>query len=226
MGETISRERREEYLRQAQKAAAEGDLKGMNTALFKSLVPDGVVANLKRKWPYLADDDVEYLVAEAIDILYQYVRDGKTVSRIAGFLVKVTHRRAYKLYESRPDRAVWDSSDIENYERDYSDDLDSHTEREERVTRALATARALLPRLGQQGVREVMEIILDGVERGVTDLPSTEIGEVLDRSPATVRQQRKRGFDRLAREARKEGLRFDTSYMESEEEEELEEDYA
>lgn len=218
MDENITQEQREAYLKEAQAAAAAGDLKKMNDALFKSLVPDGVARNLRRRWPGLMDDDVDSLVAEAVKTLYEWVRDGNKVSRIAGFLVKVAHRKAFKLDRSRPSQDAWDPSDLENFEWDYSDDLESHTERDERVKRALVAARALLSRLGQEGVREVMEVIFDALERGVADMTSGEIAQALGRSnPSTVRQQRKRGFDRLRREARKEGLDFDLSFLEAEE---------
>ncbi len=71
---------------------------------------------------------------------------------------------------------------------------------------AVATARRLLPKLGQQNVQDVMRCLIDAVEAGEQDLPHRVVADALGLNQGTVRVLMKRGLDRLARAARAEGL--------------------
>lgn len=51
-----------------------------------------------------------------------------------------------------------------------------------------------------------MAYVIDAVEAGRDDVPSTEIAEFLGLTPGTVRTSLSRGFDRLKRIARDEHL--------------------
>jgi hypothetical protein len=51
-----------------------------------------------------------------------------------------------------------------------------------------------------------MTIVIDAVEHGIQDLPPDAIGNALGLSASAVRSLLSRGFERLEREARREGI--------------------
>jgi DNA-directed RNA polymerase specialized sigma24 family protein len=77
---------------------------------------------------------------------------------------------------------------------------------EDRMKLGLAVARRLLPRLGQDSVRNVMAYIFDGLETGRQDITAEEIANALGITKDTARQARHRGFTRLERLAKEENL--------------------
>jgi DNA-directed RNA polymerase specialized sigma24 family protein len=193
----------------------------MLTALYKSHVLDGICRRLAKDWSEIAFEDVELLVAEAVDVLYEKVRGGEKIRRIAPFLVKVASRKAYDFHESRRVIDALDPADVEaaagkesrrDFEReekqakpktpDPGDELDYEDKR--RI--ALRIARGLLPRLGQQRIQDVMSYIFDAIEAGHDDISNEEIEDALGLSPDTVRTSKSRGFTRLARIAKEEKL--------------------
>jgi len=219
-----TREQQEESLRQAHAAAAVGDSRGMIVALFKSLAPDGVARRIKRNWPVLPDDDVDYLVSVAIDTFYRYVSEGREVERVVGFLMKVADLETNKVHGIRPYGYHKDKRDpgaFGDTDRNYLEDREAEAEREKRLRRAVARVRNLISKACHGGVRDVMEVVFDAVERGVEyDLTSSDIANAIGdgRSPGTVRSQKRRGFERLFDAAKEEGLDLDIGVILAEQE--------
>jgi len=210
-----------DFLLEANEAALAGDPIGMLTALYKSHVLDGLCRRLAASWNVIAFEDVQLLVAEAVDVLYQKVRSGEKIRRITPFLLKVAGRRAYDFHEKHRRIEAMDPADLESAAAAAArqgssagaeqaspattrvvDSLDF----EETRRIALRIARGLLPRLGQQRLQDVMAYILDAIEAGREDISNEEIEEALGLSSGTVRTAKSRGFSRLSRIAKEEKL--------------------
>ncbi len=143
------------------------------------------------------------------------------------FLWKVSDRKANDYYQARQrEKALVDdlkhnATAIGSFENPDQEEPVEEMEWDEKRAQAITRARDLLPKLGQKNIQDVMSLVIDAVEAGREDLPSREIAEALGLQPATVRTLKMRGFERLARVAREEGLvgqEFDFANLESEEE--------
>jgi len=199
-------------LERAKAAAAAGEPLEMVTWLFRSFFLDGLTRSLEAKWPGLDAGDVQIAVSQAVDDAYEALRSGKKIFNLKAWLYKVADRKAYARNESRRESVgkKGDVAELAAGSAGQEIDEDDETRRDERRAqlrgRAIAVARSLLPRLGQDKVRAVMAYILDAVEAGKPDVTAPEIAQALGLGAATVRVHILRGFRRLARLARDEGL--------------------
>lgn len=210
-----------EALQRARKAAHDKKPVEMVEALYESHLLDGLVRTTEDQWSALSFQDAEDVVAEAVDALYTKVASGGAVGGIVSFLRKVVQNKACDLHRVKkqhilmppPDlelainktaaiEAVTDCGDAQPNGHPEPEPLDW----EQRKRIALATARSLLPRLGQENVRRVMAYIFDAVEAGQEDISSPDIADALGLTSDTVRQARHRGFERLQRIAKEEKL--------------------
>ncbi|SRR6266571_434026 len=202
-------------LRQATEAVAAGDPRGMLEHLYSSYFLDGLARGIQRRWPSLSRDDTEFVIAQAVDALYRSVSDGKKILNLSAFLWKVADRKANDFYERRlRERAVdpeelqrlsdQDTSSRGPFEGDTGPDPEEDYDKHR--AEAIRIARGLLPRLGQQNVQAVLAYLLDALEAGVMDVQNQEIADALAISIETVRTSLSRGFARLTRIAREEGL--------------------
>ena len=205
-----------EHLQRAAQAAKALKPVEMVEALHASFLLDGLVRRIKSNWSSFSFQDAEDIVSESVDVLYQTVLNGKPVGGITSFLNKVSFRKACDLRAKRRhltnfapgsseletpshDSAAGDEEDAPRIE-------DEMPEWEEAMKQSIATARRLLPRLGQENIRLVMSMIFDALEAGNQDITNQEIGESLGLSSDTVRQAKSRGFSRLQRIAQEEGI--------------------
>lgn len=74
------------------------------------------------------------------------------------------------------------------------------------LSHALMVARELLPDVGTGRVIEVLEVFLEAVEQGVSDLPASTVADTLGLSPSEVRSLLHRGLTRLRRAAAERGV--------------------
>jgi DNA-directed RNA polymerase specialized sigma24 family protein len=177
----------------------------MLIALHESKVLDGLVRRLGARWRTLHETDLDYIVGGAVDVFYQTVSGGKDIKNVVAFLWKVCWRRACDLHEARSRESADGLNDVETPAEEVPDDKASAT-RDKRRRQAVAIARSLLPRLGQQNVQAVMSYVLDAVEAKREDVPNQEIADALGISLVTVKNSLSRAFRRLERIAREEGL--------------------
>jgi RNA polymerase sigma factor (sigma-70 family) len=202
-------------LAQATEAAASADPKRMLEHLYSSFFLDGLARGLRRRWHSLSRDDIEFVIAQAVDALYKSVSQGKKILNLAAFLWKVADRKANDFYERRLREKAVDPEELQklsdqatlarsSFDRHIGSDPEDDYER--RRAEAVRIARNLLPRLGQQNIQSVFAYVLDALEAGEVDVPNHEIGKALGISPETVRTSLSRGFARLTRIARAEGL--------------------
>jgi DNA-directed RNA polymerase specialized sigma24 family protein len=225
-------------LQEANAAALAGDPMAMLVALYKSHVLDGICRRLAAAWSVIAFEDIQILVGEAVDVLYQKVHAGEKIRKIIPFLLKVCSRKAYDFYERQRVVEAVDQPELEKaageeagreFARDQNqgdepsrDEPGADLDFEDKKRIALRIARGLLPRLGQQRIQDVMGYILDAIEAGHEDISNEDIEAALGLSSETVRTAKSRGFSRLSRIAKQEKLLpddFDLLGLEGESEE-------
>jgi len=209
-----------DLLREASDAALAGDPFRMLTALYKSGVLDGLCRRLARAWDGIAFEDVQLIIAEAVDVLYHNVQSGQSKGRIIPFLLKVAGRKAFDFEKNRRRVDALDPGDLEREAaKEAQREFAAHKRQEEPVSKvpdgldfedrrrvALGIARGLLPRLGQQHIQDVMSYIFDAIEAGQEDISNDEIASALGLTGETVRTSKSRGFARLERIAKEEKL--------------------
>ena len=100
-GDTRAEEASSRLLGEANAAALAGDPMAMLTALYQSHVLDGICRRLAGAWSAIAFEDIQLLVAEAVDVLYKKIQHGEKIRRIVPYLLKIATRKAYDFYESR-----------------------------------------------------------------------------------------------------------------------------
>lgn len=209
-------ERQADALHRAQEAAVASDPVSMVDALYESYALDGLTRRMRSKWHGIPADEIDFIVASAVDVLYEGVKDGEKILNIMAYLYKVVTNKAHQYYDVKRREAAavegfhylssqkQDSS--EGSRRISTDEEEEELGYEERRTRACRLAKTLVPKLGQKNIQDVMMLIIEAVEVGRDDIPSTEIAEILALPAATVRQLRKRGFERLTQRAREAGV--------------------
>lgn len=194
----------------AQKAAEERQPDRMIEALAACGFLDGLVRRLEKKWGRLPRIELEEVVAQAVDSAYDSISGGRQVRNLGAWLWKASDNRASDRWREDFAHRSADEVDLERLRgkqelrpeaRAYQDQLADYRRQE-----AIRLARNLLPRIGQGQVVSVMELLIDAVERGIPDLPSTDIGAVLGISAEAARTLLGRGLGRLRREAEREGI--------------------
>ena len=195
------------YFEVAKQGAARGEPHRMLEALALSGFLDGLVRSLNTKWARMPVDEVKDCIALAVDSAYQAISQGRSVRDLGAWLWKAADNtvndRWNDYYHAR--------APIEAADSTAAVDQDLHDEAAERLAEhrraeAIRVARQLIPRIGQGQVAAVMGVVIDAVERGISDLPQAAIADALGLTEPAVRSLLSRGFDRLAREARREGI--------------------
>lgn len=203
---------------EVREAAVSKDPKGVLGALLKRRLIDGLVNRLKahchkRKWLPLPDDDMDYIVVQAISELYDGMQDDKGPKDVVAYLFKTCFYKVCDAYKRRPH-----TTDLHGGDEDESDPFDAlpGPEYEAGVAAAVVAAdgqlvalrfvRAMIPQLGEDNIQKVMTFIFDAVERGIMDMPSGEIAGALGMNESSVRKWRSRGFDRLEKRLVASGL--------------------
>jgi hypothetical protein len=197
-------------LDRARAAAAAGDAPGMLKALAESRILDGLTRRLERDWKETLDhEDRHAVIAAAVDALYDAVRRGERVIFIGGFLYKVTLASADKRHRAKQREAATSPEEMDALRRDEAEqeaetegDAPSAEWDESQRSEAVARLRRLVPRCGGPNIQNVLNIILDALERRIPHLGNTEIEAATGLTPGNVRKCRMRGLRRLERLAR------------------------
>lgn len=210
--ELFTQEQQKYFLQQARDSADAGNLGGMLEALHKSFALDGLSRQLASKWPSFSPNEVNDIIAEAVDVLWEAIRKRKKVSNLVGFLWKTCDNKACNHYKEQKNRSVLTPEALEqipaqsNEITDNADNPADELDWERKRPRVIALVRSLVPRLGQHNAQKVMSYILDALEANCMDISNAEIAEALGLSLEVVRQSKSRGFKRLERIVREEGL--------------------
>lgn len=191
-----------DLLAAAQVAARGGDAPEMLRSLFTTPVVDGLARRLAARWPRTPRSVIDTAVGAAIDTLFEEIRDGGRVRSVIAFLWKVAECRIHDFRRSTgASEAILSPEEIAAIARPEPDDH-VHGLR----PAAIEIARRLLPRLGQGQIIAVMTFVIDAVAAERHDLPAEEIADALGISASAARSLMSRGFQRLERLARAEGL--------------------
>lgn len=174
--ENITKEQQQDLLARAKEAAASGDPRKMLEYLYCSGILDGLTRQITRKWRSLSREEVRDILAEAVDILYGAIRDGKKVLNLVAYLWKTSDHKACDYYRARQNEKYLTPDKLEHIadpSSELEDDFDRSTKEldwEEKRSQAIAIARSLIPRLGQHNVQKVMAYILDALETDCVDI--------------------------------------------------------
>lgn len=230
----ITKQQQDEFLQQANEAAALGDPGRMLEALHRSFILDGLTRRISSKWQKLSRDEVSDIVAKAVDAVYEAIRGGKKVLSLSNYLSSTCHYKACDYYSARQCEKSLTPEDLEHIPdqlTEHEDEPDSSAKEldwEAKRPRAIAIVRSLLPKLGQHNVQKVMAYILDALEADCVDISNAQIAEALVLRLDVVRQSKHRGFQRLERIVREEGLAaqvVDVANLKSDYEEQLEDEH-
>lgn len=199
-----SKESVEAQSRAAGEAARRGDAEGMVHAVFAGNLVDWLFWRVSKQYASVPAQDIQDCVAEAIGDAYRALVTGTRISALPGYLFKAASTKVVDLLRARRDER---SADMDGFAgtRDPTIDAIRDGTRKKLRQEALAKARALLPQLGMDNIRKIMEVIFDAVEKEVTDLRDSEIAEVVGLTEETVRRLKNRGFERLRRLANDKG---------------------
>jgi DNA-directed RNA polymerase specialized sigma24 family protein len=203
-------------LKRAKQAAISGDVATFAEALFKSRLPEALTWRLRKQLP---DDDVDAIVAEGIGSTYEALQTHGAKIDLAAWLSKTCYNKARARYTMRKNTVTEDPLDVERITKPDRAQLEppitreEQEEAEERSAKkridAIKLARTLLPRIGGDNIQRVMSVVLDAVEQDLVDLSPEEISGIVGLSSETVRRLIWRGFERLEREAKQDGLCLD-----------------
>jgi DNA-directed RNA polymerase specialized sigma24 family protein len=206
------RERQEALLEIAKVAASSHNQKEMFEALDEGGALEAVNNWLRKKWSSLTHDEVDLIVALAIDAFYlTFARGDKSYDRPMSLLFKIADRKASDHYRRRQFETKVTPEDFDQISETWSEvkwQQNAYGEDGEalKLSKGIAVARSLIPKLGAVNVQQVMSFVIDGVEAGRVNMESKEIGEALGLTRNTVRQCLSRGFKRLERVVTEEGL--------------------
>ena len=201
----------EQLFERAREAAENKQPDVMIENLFLSKFIDGLVRRLSSKWYALPQFEIVECVAVAVDSAYEAISGGRRITNLGGWLWKVAHKKAHDRwvddYQSR--QSGTDVEGLRAGEHLSESERAKHDAQQELVRReAIRLARSLLPKIGGGQIASVMEIVIDAVEQNVPDLSAADIGDALEISHDAARSLLSRGFNRLEREARREGIEF------------------
>ncbi len=211
-------------LDRARAAAAAGDAVATIKALYEAPVFDGFVRKMRAKWRFLGGD-ADLVVSDAVYALYNQIQRGHRVDSLPGFLWKVGNRIASQRYDDlqireeaegayaqlrgiRPlarGQRREDAAELIAQPDDGDDDA-YRGRRDRKRAEALRIARAVLTRLGHVNAQRVIAYVLDAVEAERPDVSYQEIADALGLTTEAVRKAWGRGFSRLERIVRDEGL--------------------
>ena len=205
----------EAALKRAHAAAERGDPKEMLEAIALTPLLDGIVRQLRGRWRTIPADLIEDIVGDAVDQLYQKIREGGKVSSIPGFVVKTAEFMAVDLYA---DLMRKDEFEPENLRHLREQTLLDQTTRPNRSTGPRTnwhmTNSDGLPskRPGdccrssdRRTFRVSWKLSSTRCESGREDISNAEIAEMTGLKPGTVATLKHRGFKRLTDLSEKEG---------------------
>jgi DNA-directed RNA polymerase specialized sigma24 family protein len=192
-----------EAVNRAKVAAENGDAVGMVTALFESYALDGLFNYIKKKHPTLHRDDIDSVIAESVDVTRAYISDGKKFkSSLLGYLWRTARNKSFDLVKKRP------LAEIDTPADEIDEFANAEVQRSKNRLDAFKIARSMLPNLGGENIRRVMEYTIEAIEKDF-EITVDDICEALDLSSEVVRQSRSRGFRRLKRLFAEQGYLID-----------------
>ena len=198
-------------LERAQEAVNRRDPVKMLEALAASHYLDGLTRRLQKQWgDSLPSEEVDECIAQAVDAACAAVFKGQHVRNLPAWLWKVANNIADDSWRSDYSRRQDLDTAAFPGEMEPADTSRERVERQAlrqaRLKEAIRIGRELLPRIGQGQVVDVMEVVIDAIENGIPDLPTSSVAELVGISEDAVRTLMSRGFKRLRRLMEQEGV--------------------
>lgn len=192
--------------RAAQEAASQGDPVKLFGVLLEEHALDGLMRRLKAGWSEIPDDEMEEIAADALEVLYYRMREGATITNAIGFIWKTAY---FKCQEYHRLHAHFEKVSIDMLDETTDlggTELGDLEARERLRIEAIRQARSLVPLLRSANIQTVMSYVIDAVEKGLPDVSNQEIAEALHMEVKTVKNCLHRGFERLSRIAKEQGM--------------------
>jgi DNA-directed RNA polymerase specialized sigma24 family protein len=188
--------------RQVRDAVAADDPCGFLEALESGGVLAGHKHGLKTRFRHLDDSDLDRILGECPDELFQAMQK-RTIPDPLAYLYKVMCNRCALLDAARNLEVPLD--------RDHGKEPETvDSDREERWARHCAAGftevRRMIRLLSSEKQRQVIGYYIDALEKGYVDLTAAEVAAGLGITEVYVRQLKKRAIDRLRDMAQEEGL--------------------
>ena len=199
----------QDLIEKAVRAARENDARSFFTHLAASHYTDALARRLQGQWPGMDPETIYDAVAVASDSLFEKVAAGDHVRSAPAYLWGAGRRHLLAFDRARRRFVPYDP-DAEGHN---PTDEPAGPDREAVRAEALRLARSLVPRLGGPNVQAVMSAILDCVEGGEPYVDNQTLAEITGLNPSSIRVLKHRGFQRMAREARKDGITLDEDYL-------------
>jgi len=191
----------------ATKAAEAGDPVAMLEALYQTGILDGIPRYIAAHWSDFDFADASIFVAAATDDFFSKVRSGHKIRNVSAYLFKVALNKASDEYEEKSKRVPLEEvGDIPDRR---STPAAPPLPREVLKKKALQLARQFLNELGQENVQKVMAIYFDAIDKGIGDIATADVAELLGLTEEAVRQCRSRGWRRLRRVAKEHGVNLE-----------------
>jgi DNA-directed RNA polymerase specialized sigma24 family protein len=187
-----------EVIAAADKAAQEGRAWDAVHLLFTPAVLKRMRGRLRGAWNWITDDEIDDAITEAFLAFYVEIRRGGQITKTVPWLANVAWRKAADSMRRTEVEDVTDPDTIE-ISQALKDDPD-------KTAAAFNHFERLVGRLSPDGVKRVMEIVVEAIKTGIPVLTNAMIAEALGEHPENVKKWRQRGFEKLGRLARVEGL--------------------
>lgn len=186
---------------EVREAALTFNPKKMLALLFESGFLEGIENKMRKKWPRIPPEELDnFIIAAAIDDLYEKISKGELVTNPGGYIYKVAQFKAVSYIQCHKEM----NTNLLNKEvqlaKQYNHpfvDQPKEFDREFCLERALIEVRLLLPRLGKENVQKVMGYVFDCIEARRYDVKPAEMAEALGLSSGVVRVSLTRGFNRI-----------------------------
>jgi hypothetical protein len=201
----INAEEQKKFLHQAQEFADQGAVLQMMECLFKSTLLEAFLNHFSNRYPSLYRDYVYDTIATATDEIVGIISGGKKIKQL--------HTYLWKTINNKLSKAVKKAEAVLSIEQDLVEIKDpepitetQNLKRDEARAKAISIAEGLIPRLGMTNVQAVMKYILGALKNGAQDVPNSEIAEALNMTLVNVRVSVSRGFSRLSKIVKDEGI--------------------
>lgn len=212
---TARRKRYDDAFAAADSAAARSDAAGVMAEILLPDIAAGLAYRLKKhllakKMYAVSQDDVELVIAEALRTVYDLVASGRPPKKVGSYLFVACRNKAYAIYTIRRGMLLVDAAVMEGVAGrvDEAQDLDLESELDALEAKQAAYLRLIrekiIPQLGKENIRKVMDYIFQAVENGLT-AETSEIAAALNVSESHVRSWKSRGFERLKNRLEAEG---------------------
>jgi RNA polymerase sigma factor (sigma-70 family) len=173
--------------------------------LFDSGLIEAYEGSFGARFTEIDKEDIRDIIATSTDELFRRICAGEDIRNIKTYLWKIIEKTLIEFDKKRKrtKRLTGNTFDIKDTLPESEDVKGRRADQREKM---ITLVEDMLPRLGQTNAHEVIKYLLGAIRNGVQDITSTQIADALGLTSENVRTSMHRGFKRLARILRDEGL--------------------